>query len=92
LIRRWLNVEEKDEEYEDLQKAERKAKRDKKKINYRFVEPSCCLTCKKSGRMSCEDDLECSEITHDRWAVNRVDDLGLCDKYAARADPRKRVK
>lgn len=78
-------MEERDEEYEDLLKAERKVSRDKKKNNYHFVKPPCCGTCKKSGRMSIEDDLECSELAHDRWAVNRVDEFCLCDKYSVRA-------
>lgn len=76
------HVAEEDKEYEDLLKAEKKVKREKKKNNYRLVWPPCCGTCKNSRQMSVEDDLECLELANDKWAVNGVSCFGLCDKYA----------
>jgi aldehyde:ferredoxin oxidoreductase len=72
-----------DKEYDDLLKAEKKAKREKKQNMYHLTCPPCCLTCDHSSQMSIEDDLECSELYQERWAVNSVAGLGLCDKYLA---------
>ena len=80
---RRLNVEE-DKEYEDLWKAERKVARDKKKNNYRIVSVPCCLTC-KNAYFGYEGEIDCSELHNERWIVNGVDNLGICDKYAMRA-------
>ena len=75
---------EEDKEYEDLCKAERKVARDKKKNNYRIVSVPCCLTC-KNACFGYEGEIDCTEMRNERWSVNEVDNLGLCDKYAVRA-------
>lgn len=76
-------IVEVDKEYEDLLKAERKVKRDKKRNNYRVVSMPCCLTC-DNACFGFEGEISCNVLRNERWGVNGVEDLGLCDKYVVR--------
>ena len=70
-----------DAEYKDMLKAEREAKKKKEAMNYRDAHVACCLTCANSTRMSRDDELECKLLRHERWAVNYVNEVAICNEY-----------
>ena len=72
--------EQDDKDYEDLLKAERKVKREKKKNNYRRTNPECCLTC-RHVEFYYEGEIRCNVLYNEDWIVNGVSDLCVCDKY-----------
>ena len=79
-----------EEEYQELQRAERFAKKTFKKMNYHGQIFKGCLTCKHCYRDSIEDEWECLEVHMAmdatgkfkfQWKVATVDELDICDNY-----------
>jgi hypothetical protein len=70
-------------EYNNMKKAERNAKKNKKQLNYRCQEIECCYTCKHSVIGWWENLPECKLINPaiDMWAVETIMPLCICDKY-----------
>lgn len=69
------------DEYDEMEKAERRAKRILKKNNYKVQTLECCATCKKSTQGYPEEARTCDEAHQEGWTFGDVDDLGICDKY-----------
>lgn len=72
-----------DKEYEDMMKAEKRAKQNKKKFKYRFQRIKCCDTCKHSSCRGQEEPLECELINPaiDKWSVETIMPLCICNNY-----------
>ena len=72
-----------DEQYQDLLKAERRAKREFKLNGYRPSEACCCAACSHSYQGTVDDPRICTLVAQDdKWTyVAEVDDLGICNLF-----------
>jgi len=77
-------IEEMREADRELEKAEARIKLYLSSKGYRSAVPvpKCCLTCKKSVRMSNDDPLECNDVRTlvPGWTAT-VEDLDICNDY-----------
>jgi predicted Zn-ribbon and HTH transcriptional regulator len=73
-----------DPEYDDLQKAERKAAKVRKQTHYHLITlPPCCKNCKNITVHDPyeHDDNGCKYSDSERWYVGAVSLYGICDNY-----------
>lgn len=70
-----------EDEYKEMEKAERRANRILKKNNYRCQKLKCCETCKKSSQGYPEEGRTCDLAEQPSWMFGGVSDLGICDQY-----------
>lgn len=70
-----------EEKYEEMNRAERRAKKILKKNNYRSQHFKRCATCKKSNQNYPEEDRTCDEAHQEGWMFGEVEDSGICDLY-----------
>lgn len=60
-------------------KEEKKIKAYLDKVGYHLVTTKCCGTCEHSYHAN--GALLCRTVFSARWAVNAVDELGVCNQY-----------
>lgn len=71
-----------DDFFDNLKKAEKEVRKNKKKYNYIIRKFAGCYNCKHMSKSTIESQMEC-EILHPKkeFHVSELDYLGICDYY-----------
>ena len=73
-----------EEEYAEMENAERRSKAILKANNYRTQELKCCGSCEHCGHGYPEEGATCSLAEQDGWTFGAVDDLNICDRWGTK--------